>query len=443
MLRRVFVVPLVLGLAVMLSYSNALLGVFQFDDYNVIVDYTVVHSWDAWFANLGTGIRPLLKLTYTLNWTAGPGPVGFHVFNIALHAVNALLVYWLARKFGERCEPAHDWHRVALLTALLFAVHPVHTEAVTYISGRSSSLMAMFYFCGLLAYAQFGASHRKLGLYLLSPLLFVLAVGVKETAMTFPFALLIWELGCGENWRRIWRKQAVHWAVFFAGMALLLFHERYWSLMAVSANLHGLYVNILTQINAVVYLSSKLLLPYQLNIDPELPVIYHWREVVPQLILLSACLVLAVFWRRTRPLLSFGVLWLLLHLLLPYVFLPRLDIANERQLYLADWGVFLLVAAAFERMLQARTALISGALVGLCGLTIMRNQVYQSEIALWEDTVQKSPHKARANNNLGYAYALSGRKEEARRAYLAALKLDPDYAKAGNNLAALESQSGK
>jgi hypothetical protein len=93
---------LLLLLAVCVAYANALWGVFQFDDYNVIVSNPRVHSWAAWWADTGHGIRPLLKLTYTLDWTLGLGETGFHLTNVFIHLCNVYLVWVLSRYFVAR-----------------------------------------------------------------------------------------------------------------------------------------------------------------------------------------------------------------------------------------------------------------------------------------------------------------------------------------------------
>ena len=83
-----------------IAYLPSLAGVFHFDDYNVIVHYPTVHSWEALLERAGGGVRPLLKASYTLNWTLGGG---FHLLNIALHAMNAVFLFLIAeRLFGDR-----------------------------------------------------------------------------------------------------------------------------------------------------------------------------------------------------------------------------------------------------------------------------------------------------------------------------------------------------
>jgi tetratricopeptide (TPR) repeat protein len=132
-------------------------------------------------------------------------------------------------------------------------------------------------------------------------------------------------------------------------------------------------------------------------------------------------------------------MWCFLHWLPTNSLLPRLDIANDRQLYLAMIGPAYILAATLARL--PRRGFIAAAFVvsvTLGSATVIRNYDYRSEIALWESTVQDSPTKARAWNNLGYAYRLAGERDAARRAYVKALELDPNHRKAHYNLQSLD-----
>jgi len=116
-----------LAAAAIAVHANGLGGVFQFDDYLVIVHEPAVHSWAGWFQDLAGGIRPLLKASYTLNWTSGLGLFGFHAFNIAVHALNTLLVWVLGRRIFAALT---DWdessrYTAAFLATALFTLHPV------------------------------------------------------------------------------------------------------------------------------------------------------------------------------------------------------------------------------------------------------------------------------------------------------------------------------
>jgi protein O-mannosyl-transferase len=135
-----------LALAVSIAYANSFASVFQFDDFLAIVENPAVHSFPAWWADLVRGgIRPLLALSYLVNYILG-GLFGFHLFNVVLHFCNAVLIHALSQLLRTASRGHTDAQRfIPWLTALLFAVHPMQVEAVTYITGRSSSLMSFFY----------------------------------------------------------------------------------------------------------------------------------------------------------------------------------------------------------------------------------------------------------------------------------------------------------
>ena len=157
--------PLVAGL---LAYANSFRGGFQYDDYGVIVETSRVHSWAAWWSAASHGgLRPLLNLSYTFSWLSGGGATfAFHVFNLLTHFGSIALVHALSANFLRRHDPTVDWRPAALWAALLFAVHPLHSEAVTYLCGRSTALMTLFYLAALWAYSC-GARAATLALFLL------------------------------------------------------------------------------------------------------------------------------------------------------------------------------------------------------------------------------------------------------------------------------------
>ena len=444
-MKRLSPVLLLAG-AVAAVYLNSFRGVFQFDDYNVIVDNGGVHTWGAYLAGLPRGIRPILKFTYTLNWTSGMGLFGFHLVNVGLHAANAVMLFFLASRIGGPSVSRF----AALLPALLFAVHPVQTEAVTYISGRSVSLMAFFYLGSLLAYLRGRERGSRLLLYLASPILFLLSVASKEVALTLPFALILCEAARRERtgWKEALRAQAVHWGLLSALAVFFLAHVGYGRLLEACFDIRGPAANLLTQIHGIGYLLSRLVMPHALNIDPDLPVFSGGSPVLfPEALLLAALLAAGIFGMKKRSLAGFGILWFFLHLGPTNSFIPRLDVANERQLYLASWGLFLAVAAGADLLREKRgarrvTSAVAAVLVIALGvLTVSRNTVYRSEVALWEDSARKSPEKARGWNNLGYAYQQAGRSRDAESAYLRALRVDPGYALARGNLRGLKARS--
>ncbi|HEX4984603.1 MAG TPA: tetratricopeptide repeat protein [Burkholderiales bacterium] len=433
--------PALVVAAVLLAYFNAVGAAFQFDDYNVIVDNPAVHSLGAW-ADSMPGIRPLLKLSYALNWKVSGSPFGFHLVNVVLHAVNALLVLRLLRALA----PAMPW--AGLAGALLFALHPAQTEAVTYVSGRSVSLMALFYLAAAAAWMRANREREDRPWRLASAALFGVALLVKETAVTLPAALLLLDARDAHapaTARARLLNLRWHAAVLAVALAVMTASPTYRHLLGVSLGARGIADNLLTQANALVWLAGQLVAPWHLNADPDLPVVTSMSlALLPALAVVAA---LAAFVLRHPPRhswLAFALLWCFLHLLPTNSLLPRLDVANDRQLYLAAIGFFFVAGLALEalarrgRMKRFVTGATVALLVGLGTVTVQRNQVYASAIAFWEDTLEKSPRKARVANNLGYAYQQAGRIEEAKLAYRQAIEADPDYWRARINLEALD-----
>jgi protein O-mannosyl-transferase len=436
----------IVAAAAALAYLNSFHGAFQLDDYKVVLSDPAVRSLGGWWSDLGRGIRPLLKLSYALNWASGLGIFGFHLVNLLIHLGVSLLVLLLARKLTGSLSRT-GW--VALFAALLFALHPVQTEAVTYVAGRSASLMALFYLASITAYIRGRLEGRPLFTFALSPALFLLALAVKETAATLPAALLLWELTRADRPfrpREALASQAAHLGVFALALTAFFAIPAHRFLIEYSFGLRGLYENLLSQIHGLATLATHYVLPGRLNFDPDLPIVNRWSwDLALDAAILGSALA-AGFWNlKKRPLVSFAILWIFLQSMAVYAAVPRADILNERHLYLGGFGLSLLVATGTARFMQSRPKLHRPVAAAACALVISlglftmdRNSVYRSEVSLWEDTAAKSPGKARIHNNLGYAYFLAGRTEEARGAYLEALRIDPAHELARNNLGLLD-----
>jgi len=417
-----------LALAAALAFLPSFAGTFQFDDFNVIVNEPAVHSWQA-FLERASGVRPLLKASYTLNWTLGGGAFGFHLFNVAVHAINTVLVYRVGGELARRWGLDARQNPAPFLAALLFALHPVQVEAVTYVSGRSSSLMAAFYLGAVLVYLRGGH-------WALSGLLFLLAAATKETALTLPAALLLVELS---SEKPNFRQQAAHWALAAAAIAFILANASYRELATFGFTQRGVAENVITQVGGVSYLIARLLGLQGPNIDPALPVLGAWSPgLVLQAGLLAGLLALGIAQLRERPWVGFGVLWFFLHLAPTNSLIPRLDVANDRQLYLAGWGLFLALAVQLG---EWRWIAFAPAVALCLGGSVARQLDYTSEIALWEADTRRAPWNARAHNNLGYAYQQAGRIADARRAYQAALLADSRHVRARMNLQLLDPLS--
>jgi len=448
--------PLACVLAAIATYLPSLSASFQFDDWSVIVGDGRVASAASWAASM-PGIRPLLKLTYALNNELGGQPAQFRAVNIAVHATNTLLVYallhTLAASQGRDPRVARS---AAVASALIFALHPVQTEAVTYVSGRSSSLSACFALASLLLWARSAGASRPLWRWIASLLLFALALAVKETVVVLPLAMALWyrvaqPLSASSSasfpfGRAPLAPAAAHLALSGVALAVALAWQPYQRLLEASVHARGIGTNLLTQADAIFWFFGQLACVTPINPDPALPAA-SVSDAAPWMrafVILSA-IAAGIHQLRRRPALGFGTLWFFLWLLPTNSVLPRLDVANDRQLYVALIGPAWLVGLAAAQLAPgqkptgARLGPIASiamqvALVGaLAFLTIRQNRIYADEVAFWEAVAQRSPASARAADNLGIAYAIACRPNDAAREFDRAVRLDPQDVRARVN----------
>lgn len=432
--------PALPAIAIVLLWWPSLPASFQFDDWNVIVDEARVHSLSAWWQSM-PGIRPLLKLSYALNMTADPGPTGFRLVNILIHASSATLVGSLLRTRGIRAGLSElDASRAALLAALIFALHPGQTEAVTYICGRSSSMAACFCLLSLYCWVrseQSGHSRNASAWLASCCLCFALAVATKETALVLPLALLLYSADrpIPATLQRL--TPLLLMTMLMLGLALSLPTYRW--LLAVSLDTRTIAENVLVQSQAVSYLAGQLLRIWNGNADPQLVDISssNWLGAILCVAWLSA-LAIALSQVRRAPVGAFAVLWFLLWLSPTNSLLPRLDVANDRQLYLALVGPAWWLATRLIFWHRARPAtlvvIVGLLLLALTWATGQRNRIYETEITFWQDTAERNPDNSRAANNLGMAYAIHCRFDEAAKAFERAIALSPDEYHAQINL---------
>lgn len=418
-------------------YACALTSPFVFDDLGVL-DTNAVHSLPGLVADLGRGLRPVLKASYALCWALGGSALVFHTFNLVVHLLNVELVFRLA-KIARSTWP--------MVPTVLFALHPIQSEAVTYVSGRSSSLSTLFMLLALLFHAR-GGRARLVAV----PLAVLFAVFAKETSLVMPIGLFLWDLFLAPTDSpapvrlRVALRRQLPWALLGAGIFFVMIaHSGYYALLYRVVGQRPLREALLYQLAAMRYLAGRLFLLGRPCIDPGL-----WLAPSPWAIglgtawvlLLVACIVHAYRGRARGGdgLVGFGLAWYLLHAFVPYVLVSRLDVINERHTYVADAGLFLAAGALIARVRTAewvRRAVAVSALVVLSSCTVRRNLEYRSTIELWTSTVREAPKNPRAWNNLGVEYERAGDRGLARAHYTRALALDPRFVPAREHLSRL------
>ncbi|MCB1625831.1 MAG: hypothetical protein KDI32_14645 [Pseudomonadales bacterium] len=451
MTRKDTLVAVCLALLTLAVWAPGLGGGFQFDDWNVIVNEPQVQSLHAWWHSM-PGIRPVLKLTYALNNEWGSGAVGFRAVNIVLHIANTVLVLWILLAFARQRLTSDDPATTAIhgrlaaaIAALLFALHPVQSDAVSYISGRSSVLSAFFSLLALWLWQRRAlrvASEPLLRRWRINwpaLLAFALALGSKESALALPFALaLMWyaarpaeRQAGGQPFAELGRIMAPFMLLTAFAVVAAAATTPYPRLIALASEGRSLSGNLLTQANGVSYLLGQILLIRPANADPALPYVASLN--LPTALRGAMLLTIMVMgWRllRRHPAVAFGVLWFFVWLAPTNSFLPRLDAVFDRQVYVAmigpawllGWGIASLAARPLRGVAVAAVATLA-AYLGT--QTLSRHAVYADEISFWRDVTLKSPNSSRAANNLAMAYASACREQEALAEFARAARLDP------------------
>jgi tetratricopeptide (TPR) repeat protein len=349
------------------------------------------------------------------------------------------------------------FQRVALVAALLFVAHPLQTQAVTYLAQRVTLLAACCALLTLLFYlkARLAASSRGTAGYLcLSLLFYAAALLSKENSAAVPLLILLVELTCFRGQARPFLALiyllplALFVAIIFvapaAGSGLWQAMTAFTAEPGAVPRLQYLY----SQFPVIVDYLRLFVLPVGQSIDHD-PIMHS--SVFAPAVLLSLTLLLALasaglFLQRSRKplpaLAGCGILWFFLTIWVESGAVPLKDLMAEQRVYLPSMGLCWAVAAVAAYFSGKRQFLLLAALIValLSLLTLARNRVWQSEIALWQDVTIKSPDKGRGYGALGHAYQRSGANEAAVAAYQKAIALSPTDHIARNNLGALYLQ---
>jgi hypothetical protein len=455
---RLFWLPALLGVTA-LAGLNGLAGPLQFDDHLLASD-RATQDWSAWWDTLGRMVRPLLKASYIVSHRLGERladvPLGHHLVNFVIHLLVVMLAYRVARHLGQtvwRDVPGAGSRAAAAGSAAVIALHPLATEAVTYLSGRSVALAtasALAAFLMHIAGARAVTASARLAWRGGAMLCCVAAVLTREAMFVVPAVLLLWEWARGDQSTAPFTAQSMlaalrrtlgYWLVALGAVIWLLLSDGYANLVGMSRLIvHGRIAEP-TLLPALEYFIARLLLLAPLSIDPELRThelgLLHRLALGAGLTTLFAC---AWRVRHRRPHWLFGIAWILLFLAPMYLVPLRHDPLAERHFYPALFGVGLILSCEAARLaaqgiMAARGIAMAStlAVVVMVGGTVVRNAAYVSEIELWKATARASPGKARVFHNLGVAYMKEANWDRALASFERALELEPGYRLAQQN----------
>jgi tetratricopeptide (TPR) repeat protein len=418
----------------LLLYSPALNGPLVLDDYDMTEGGSAVRLGQN-LAIMRSG-RPLLMWTFVLNHRLAGGfhPFPFHLTNVLLHGLNAFLVWLFA---GALFDKAVLSDRVRAFRSLfvyglplLFLASPIQTESVAYISSRSEVLAATFYIAGLLAFVRL----RDRNAWLTAAAVMLCFAGAalsKQDKLTLPAAVLLVDylLLSGCDWRGL-KKSWPTYGLFGVGVVAGFFVVVRPFLFARTAGF-GLdwQEYLFTQFRVVFRYMRQTLVPFGLNVDPDIQASASLGDHLSWLALLAlVALVAAAIWFHKRaPVPVFGLLFFLLVLAPTTTFFPLADFAAERRLYLPALGFYLALLWVMTRVFEPGAAAARWTLAALIGVyaagTYQRSGVWSDEVRLWSDAVAKSPEKERPWTWLGRAYYSAGNLPQAQIAWNRAAEL--------------------
>jgi tetratricopeptide (TPR) repeat protein len=437
----------IVALAAIVAYWNSRGGAFVLDDQQAILENASLrHLWPIWAPLHATTLnatvngRPLLNLSLAVNYALGGlRPGGYHAANLLIHLLAGLVLFGLARRTLRRGGAGSRALLGAGAIALLWTVHPLQTEAVTYVVQRAESLMALCYLLTLYCFARYGEDETRRGWAWLCALSCLAGMAAKEDMVSAPVLVLLYDRTfVSGSFREAWRRHGRLLLALAASWILL------GALVAAGGGNRGGTIGLgvgtpwwsyaLTQPRAIATYLRLAFWPHPLVFDYGLIGAPGTAELLGGSLLLAGLLAATLYglWRRTAG----GFLGAAFFALLaPTSLVPGTSqMIVEHRMYLPlaavlAFGVVLVGGAALRR--NPRRDRIAVALVLVlaaigCGLTVRRNRAYRSAVALWTDTVLKRPASARVRASLGDALLAAGRPAEALPRFDEALRLDPE-----------------
>jgi tetratricopeptide (TPR) repeat protein len=440
-----------LAAAAIAVYCRTFFVPLLYDDHAAIADNaTIRHLITAFVPPINTTAtgRPILNLSLAINHAiSGTAVWSYHAFNLAIHVLAGLTLFGVVRRtLARRSEAASCF--IAFFAALLWTLHPLQTEAVTYIVQRAESLMGMFYLLTLYCFIRgicadrADASGPRAGRtswvwFALCVAVCLLGMGTKEVMVSAPLIVLLYDRAfVAGSFREAWHRR---WGVYAALAATWLplaglVASAGWDRNGTSGFDVGItpWAYWLTQFEAVVrYL--------WLSVWPH-PLVFEYGTfwvhgpvkvaVCALLVVMLLLAVLGALWRR--PALGFLGAWFFVILAPTSVMPGQIQMVVEHRMYLPLAAVMTLAAMGIHAALRRQSWIVFIVLaLGLGMLTALRNEDYRSELTLWSDTVAKRPNNERALISLGNAWLeLPGHLNDAIVEYEAALRLKPDLAEA-------------
>lgn len=493
MMRRIFDTKFALvliALVIFLNYANSLTNSFVYDDPAVITDSSFIKSWKNFPAlfsksylspfvkrgvyfstdsSIGSGeasYRPVVTLSYFLDYSFWKlNPFGYHLTNIILHILNALLLFIFVDMISKD-------KRIALLASLFFALHPVNSEAVNVVSFREDLLAFLFFLSSFILYIKSDIYRlRKINYtYIFSLVLFLFSLFSKEMSVTLPFLLILYDryFACRDKNKKFFMRLIPGYAGY---LAILFFYL--WVRFFLMVNLTepqvgypggSFYSNLLTMSRVLATYIKWLLFP--INIPVVMPNEFYLvsksllePEVLFSLTVIATCVFTAIKIYKSSREVSLGISWFFITLLPVSNLIPISNYIASRYLYLPALGFCLLAAACLRKLSAFKPAgkswitpafaqetsrvIIIILLTCYSIFTFVRNISWRNDIGLLLGVLERFPENALVHASLGDCFKNNGEPEKAIIEYKEAIRLSPGMIWGYNNLGLLFIDKGR
>lgn len=435
-----FVIVLIIIFFGFLCYFNTLNHPFVWDDYHLVTNNTFIRSWgnipEIFKTQLFYGgeaqsnsYRPFQSLTLMLDYSIwGLNPIGYHLTNIILHILAALLLYFLLLRMTSD-------QLISYFTSLLFITHPINTEAVAYISGRADSLSAIFILASILLWIR---SKSNKTLYLMSIISFIFALLSMESAIVLLLLLLAYEFIFNQTKKNKFIALIPFFAIILLYAVLRLTILNFKELRPVDLTL-PLAGRLLTTVKAIFLYYWMLFLPINLHMERAITISKSIFEPYTLTAIIGLILILIgsiKIYKRSK-ILFFAITWFFINII-PYSnIIPLNALVAEHWLYLASIGFLLFpVYLTFNtlNLRKAGTYFFSIVIILYSALTFNQNKVWKDELTLYTSILKFNPYSVRAHFMLGKTYNKLNRDGDAMRELQTVIKLKPSYVNAYNDL---------
>jgi len=445
---------IILALFSFLAFYNTLGNDFVFDDESVVQNYAAIRDLssipkyftaeEGFHKVIGNYYRPVVYTTYTLDYYFwGLNPFGFHLTNNLINIIASLFLFAILFRLFAKYKYGMS---ASLISALIFAAHPVHTEAVSWVSGRTDSLVTLFFFAAFYFYIVYSESNEKKH-FVFSMIFYMLGLMSKEMIVTFPVIIILfdflWQKKSVSELKEEWRKYA-----YYIGLTVLYLIIRYFLLHGTIARNTYNYFYGKDFITAFATMLKTIPVYLKLLVYP-VGLLYHYNGVLPDsnsfadtgvllsVLLVIALLGIAVFFYKKNSRITFIILFVFVTLLPVMNIIPTMNYMAERFLYITSFALALLIAYLIAKYINTKNSkIIFGlsfvVLIVFTGLTVKRNEEWKDNNTLYSSAAGTEGSVLLVN--LGNIYANNKQYDEAFEKYKRSIELRYNNVLAHHNM---------